>query len=156
MITIQGVSVVAIPLTAVPLNTSVCMCQSIQSIAANSQSPVDTKCVNNSQCTGLDCTFNVGVNSYDVETEIQPCTHPPGVVFIVSESQSGSVVYENFFNSSTNSSTLLGLPVHVVVIHKPYSMIISVSVTNTCNIQVHVHVIYIYISVLVCTLNHVQ
>ena len=138
MITIQGVSVVAIPLTTVPLNTSVCMCQSIQSIAANSQSPVDTKCVNNSQCTGLDCKFNVGVTSYDVETEIQPCSHPPGVVFIVSESQSGSVVYEHFFNSSTNSSTLLGLPVHVVVIHNPYSMIISVSVINTCNIQVHV------------------
>ena len=130
MITTQGVSVAAIPLTAVPLNASVCMCQSILSIAANSQSPVDTMCVNNSQCTGLDCTFNVGITSYDVETEIQPCSHPPGVVFIVSESQTGSVVYEHFFNSSTNSSTLLGLPVHVVVIHKPYSMIISVSVIN--------------------------
>lgn len=128
MITLQGVPIIAIPLTAVPLNASVCMCQSIQDIADSGEHPVDTDCVNNSQCNGLDCTFNIGSITYNVETEIQPCSKPPGFFFIVSHDQTGNVVFEKYFNSSTNSSHLFGFPLYVVVIHKPYSMIIEVSI----------------------------
>ena len=126
---LQGVPViVAIPLTAVPLNASDCMCQSIQDIADNGDYPVDTVCVNNSQCNGVDCTFKFGPISFNVETEIQPCSQPPGFFVIFSHAQTGNVVFDEYFNSSTNSSHVFGLPLYVVVIHKPYSMIVEVSI----------------------------
>ena len=121
----------AIPSTAVPLNTSYCMCQSIQSITESSDIPDGAVCVNNSQCTGVDCTFTFGGNTYSVKTNIQPCSYPPGFFFIVSQAQTGNVEFKEFLNSSTNSSLLLGFPLYVVVTNKPYSMIISVSIYHT-------------------------
>ena len=127
MITVFGTTYVTIPSTAVPLNTSDCMCQSIQNITKSSDIPDDAVCVNNSQCTGVDCTISIASTTYSVKTNIQPCSYPPGFLFIVSQAQSGIVMFNEFFDSSTNSS-LLGLPLYVVVTNKSYSMIIGVSI----------------------------
>lgn len=136
MITVFGITFNTIPSTAIPLNASDCMCQSIQDITMSNDIPDGAVCVNNSQCTGLDCTFNIGGTMYKVETQIQPCSYPPGFIFIVSQVQTGTVVFEDFFDSSNNSSILFELPLYVVVIHKPYSMVITVSIcyilVNSC------------------------
>ena len=107
------------------------MCQSIQNIAESSDIPYGAVCVNNSQCTGVDCTISIGGTIYNIKTNIPPCSYPPGFLFTVSQTQTGIVVFKEFFNSSTNSSLLLGLPLYVVVTNKPYSMIISVSIYYT-------------------------
>ena len=131
MITVFGMTHVVIPSTAVPLNTSDCMCQSIQNITKSSDIPDGAVCVNNSQCTGVDCTVNIGGSTYNVKTKIQPCSYPPGFLFTVSQAQTGTVVFNKFFDSSTNSSLLFQLPLYVVVTNKSYSMIISVSICYT-------------------------
>ena len=128
---VLGTSYVIIPSTAVPLNTSDCMCQSIQSITESNDIPDGAVCFNNSQCTGVDCTISIGDTIYNIKTNIHPCSYPPGFFFIVSQAQTGNVVFKEFFNSSTNSSSLLALPLYVVVTNKPYSMIISVSIYHT-------------------------
>ena len=103
------------------------MCQSIQSIPHRGQSPFqETNCVNNSQCTGLECSFSLLSTKYTIESNIQPCSHPPGFILIIRQEQSGTQ-YKHFFDSSTNTSALGVLPLHVVVLHRPYSMIIGVS-----------------------------
>ena len=107
------------------------MCQSIQNIAESSDIPDGAVCVNNSQCTGVDCTISIGGTIYNIKTNIQPCSYPPGFFLIISQTQTGFVVFKEFFNSSTNSSLLLGFPLYVVVTNKPYSMIISVSIYYT-------------------------
>ena len=131
MATVFETPYVIIPSTVVLLNTSDCMCQSIQSITESSDIPAGAVCVNNSQCTGVDCTISIGNTTYSVKTNIQPCSYPSGFFFIVSQAQTGIVVFNEFFDSSTNSSSLLALPLYVVVINKPYSMIISVSIYHT-------------------------
>ena len=126
-----GTTYTFIPSTAVPLNTSDCMCQSIQNIRQSSDIPDGAVCVNNSQCTGMDCTISIGGSAYNVKTNIQPCSYLPGFLFTVSQAQTGTVVFKEFFDSSTNSSLLLQLPLYVVVTNKPYSMIIIVSIYYT-------------------------
>lgn len=106
------------------------MCQSIQELAdvTGNDSPVETNCRNNSNCTGLECTFNSGGLDFNVETVVKPCTHPPGFYFIIK--QSNYVVYEHFFDNSTNNTVNIGpasIELHATVIHRSYSMIISVS-----------------------------
>ena len=106
------------------------MCQSIQSIPHRGQLPFnETNCVNNSQCTGLECTVSLIGSDYTIESDIQPCSHPPGFNLIVK--QAGIQKFRHFFNSSTNTTTFSGLPLHVIVIHRPYSMIIGVSFVNS-------------------------
>ena len=133
MITVFGTSYEVIPSTAVPLNTSDCMCQSIQSITESGDIPYGAVCVNNSQCTGVDCTISIGGSTYNVKTNIKPCSYSTGFLFTVSQTQTSIVVFNEFFSSSTNSSLPdpLGLPLYVVVTNKPYSMIISVSIYYT-------------------------
>ena len=114
-----------VPHTVISLNASDCMCQSIQSLAQLGESPVETNCVNNSKCTGLECTFNYSTG-YRVETEVNPCTHPPGIDFYIKPVHTNQILFHHFFNTS---STILGLcPLHVTVEHRDYSMIIFVSI----------------------------
>ena len=119
--------VAVVPRTVISLNASYCMCQSIQSLAQLGESPVETNCVNNSKCTGLECTFNYSIG-YRVETEVNPCTHPPGIDFYIKSVHTNQLWFHRFFNTSSNA-TILGLfPLHVTVEHRNYSMIISVSI----------------------------
>ena len=119
--------VAVVPRTVISLNASDCMCQSIQSLAQLGESPVETNCTSNPKCTGLECTFNLYNNDYKVETEVNPCTHPPGIDFYIKPVHTNQILFHRFFNTSSNA-TILGLfPLHVTVEHRNYSMIISVS-----------------------------
>lgn len=108
------------------------MCQSIQSsIQLAEQSPVSENCVTNSQCTGMECTISLGDDAnYTIESDIQSCSDPPGFLFTVRKTETGQQVFQHFFDSSTNATSLFNFPLIVVVIHKPYSIIIGVSPVN--------------------------
>lgn len=133
---INGTAHTLVPHTTISLNVSDCMCKSIQSIATLGESPVDSNCHNNTECTGLECLFDAGLaGQYNVETEIQPCSTPPGFIFILRNAQTNQILYEHFFNSSANASILFGVPLHVTVEHRNYSMIISVSLIHTIQLS---------------------
>ena len=108
------------------------MCQSIQSsIELAEQSLFLEDCVNNSQCTGLECTISFGEDAnYTIESDIQSCSDPPGFLFTVTIAETGTQDFQHFFNSSTNATSLFTFPLNVVVIHRPYSIIIGVSPIN--------------------------
>lgn len=115
-----------IPQTIVPLNTSDCMCQSIERIVTNAvNAPVEVNCTSNIECIGLQCVFIVTNVHYTIETEALACTDPPGIVFIVKSTSNGAIIFDEFFNSSA-STFLFGLPMDVVLIHRPYSMFVQV------------------------------
>lgn len=115
-----------IPVTAIPLNTTDCMCKSVQNIVENEVvTPFEYNCMNNSECSGLQCSFSFGEVQYTVETEALPCADPPGFVLIIKRANDGHIIYEHFFNSSANSS-VFGFPLHVTVVHRQYSMFIEV------------------------------
>ena len=117
-----------VPHTVISLNASDCMCQSIQSVAELGESPVETNCTSNPKCTGLECTFHYNSTDYRVETEVDPCTYPPGIDFYIKSVQTNQVLFHHFFNTSSNTTILGSFPLHVTVEHRNYSMIISVSI----------------------------
>ena len=68
-----------IPYTEVPLNASVCMCESVTHIKENSVSPVEKDCIVDTECTGVECDFMVETYGHlFADTEVVPCTKPPG------------------------------------------------------------------------------
>ena len=108
------------------------MCQSIQSsIELAEQSPFLEDCVNNSQCTGLECMTSFAVTTnYTIESDIQSCSDPPGFLFTIRNFGTGLQVFQHFYDSSTNATSFFSYPLYVVVIHRPYSIVIGVSPIN--------------------------
>lgn len=122
---------VLVPHVTIGLNPTGCMCESINAIAGRGVSPFDTQCVNNTECTGLECTFDTQVfGTYRIETEVQSCVTPPGFVFLVRNVESGAIIFDQYFDSSRNATinfNNVAIPLHVKVHHRKYSIIISVS-----------------------------
>ena len=122
---------VLVPHVTIGLNPTGCMCESINAIADRGVSPFDTQCVNNTECTGLECTFDTqGFGTYRIETEVQSCATPPGFVFLVRNVESDAIIFDQYFDSSRNATinfNNVAIPLHVKVHHRKYSIIISVS-----------------------------
>lgn len=111
-----------IPFTEVPLNASVCMCESVTHIKENVVAPVEKNCSVDDKCIGVECDFTVEkYGDLFADTEVDPCTKPPGFLFVVRNST--KILYDKFFNESMNT-TLLDNPFNVIVVHNNYSMII--------------------------------
>ena len=122
-------SVFLIPQTAVPLNTTDCMCQSLQDAANRTANGIT--CTNNTHCDGLHCVFQSGNNvNFNVDTVILPCHRPPGFNLTIIHESSGQTVLMQYFNSSSSETSLFNFPLHVMVVHKPHSIIIKVRMPN--------------------------
>ncbi len=103
------------------------MCKAIKHIGENGESPFETECQANSDCTGQVCTFDVAGTIYLLESDVFPCAKPPGFVFIIRDNISKVALTEFYFNEDKNVS-LFGLyPFHVTVEQRNYSIIIHVS-----------------------------
>ena len=91
--------------------------------------PGVTTCSNNSQCTGLQCGFNAFSSQFTMESEVVPCNDPPGFILIIKDA-GNNVIFDQYFNASRNTTVVIGgipLPLMVTVVHREYSMIVSVS-----------------------------
>ena len=139
----KSVQYTVIPYTEVPLNASYCMCESLIDIASKIQAPVEIGCITNTQCTGVDCEFSIGVTNYFIETEVVPCAHPPGVLFVVRDNNN-NIVFDSYLDRSFND-TLLGFPLYIVVEHMKFSVTVSVCllyIIMICNFHI-INIIYI-------------
>ena len=123
-----------IPYTEIPLNASYCMCESIEQIANNIQSPVVTSCVTNMKCIGVECEIVFNEIDFLVENEIIQCNNPPGFLLVIRSAMNNVIVFESYFDRSTNA-TILGSPLFIVIEQKEYSMIIQVKV---CNVLINI------------------
>ena len=52
----------------------------MEHIRDNLESPVDTDCQTDEMCAGVECNITVEGHAYLVDTEVYPCTEPPGTV----------------------------------------------------------------------------
>ena len=123
-----------IPYTEIPLNASYCMCESIKQMASNIQSPVATGCVTNMKCIGVECEVVFNEIDFLVENEIIQCNNPPGFLLVIRSVMNNVIVFESYFDRSTNA-TVLGSPLFIVIEQKEYSMIIQVKV---CNVLINI------------------
>ena len=127
----NGTTSPLVPFATIGLNASGCMCDSINAIPQRGASPYETNCVNNTECTGLECDFAISEVHYKIETEVQSCANPPGFVFLIRNVNTDLIIFDQYFDSSKNTSISFGgvsVPLVVMVHHRKYSMIISVSI----------------------------
>lgn len=132
----NGTTSTLVPFVTIGLNASGCMCDSINAIPERGVSPYETDCVNNTECTGLECNFSIGPVHYKIETEVQSCANPPGFIFLIRNVDTNLIIFNQYFDSSKNTSIPFGqasIPLGVMVHHRKYSMIISISVTALGN-----------------------
>ena len=91
-------------------------------------SSIETSCLVNQQCSGIDCGLVAFVAFY-VEADIQPCEKPPGILLVVRDSNF-QLVYEGYFNSTTAVLVplldLFSLPVNVMITQNDYSIEVEV------------------------------
>ena len=123
---VSGDMVELIPYTEVPINATACQCAAFMHIHDNVESPVPTDCSINSVCSGLDCVFQSGGLPYELESDIDACTDPPGVLIIVRFL--GVVQFSQYFNES-GTTAFISSSLDIVLEHRSYSMIIRVSDT---------------------------
>ena len=123
-------SVQLIPLTSVPLNATECMCESLEDLADNIQSPVEHNCSTTPNCDGFHCELDVSGNTFFVEGIVLPCTNPPAAEVIVQNSQRQNIFSAIFNTSGQRDIVILGLrmTVNTTVVHHKYSVDIEVSV----------------------------
>lgn len=126
-------SISIIPQIAVPLNQTACMCQTITNVAnlLPSGSTIETSCYINQQCTGIDCGVTIAFATFYVETDIQACESPPGILLIVRDSNF-QPLFEGYYVTSTTVSvpitSIFSIPVNIIITQKSYSMNIEVMV----------------------------
>ena len=129
-ITVTGLLSWLVPETIISLNASYCQCESIQDVIETTQLelPGNSVCVNNTNCTGMQCGLDAGsAGRYNIESEVEPCSHPPGFILIITDANTGSIIFDQYFNASRDTTVSSFFPLKVTVVHREYSMLVSVS-----------------------------
>ena len=122
-------SVQLIPLTSVPLNTTECMCESLEDLADIIQSPFEHDCSTTPNCDGVHCELDIfGLILY-IETIVLPCANPPALEVIVQNSQRQNIFGAIFNTSGQRDIVVLNtrMTVNSIIVHRSYSMDIEVS-----------------------------
>ena len=119
-----------IPWAQYDINTTQCLCSSVEKLAEEIQSPNEHDCSATPTCDGVTCQLEVIGNTYIVETDVLSCTTPPAIDVIVKDS-SENVLYSGVFDDNTTGViTIAGfaLPINVLLIQRPYSIEIEVRI----------------------------
>ena len=135
---IGKITMILIPSVTIPLNPSMCMCQSLHRLARDIQSPrllpIQYSCTNNTACSGIHCQFS----NYTCDVTFDPCSER---VQLTAHNPRGSVVYQKIYNSSrsetihlTSDLSQLSLGstaiLNVTILHHNYSMEIEASMSG--------------------------
>ena len=94
-----------IPWVQYDINTTQCLCSSVEQLAEEIQSPIEHDCSATPTCDGVTCRLEVFGNMFIVETDILSCTTPPAIDVIVKDS-SEDVVYSGVFDDNTTGIIL--------------------------------------------------
>ena len=123
------ISVQLIPPTLVPLNTTECMCESLEDLADIIHSPFEHNCSTTSDCDGVRCELDVFGNVFFIEAIALPCNNPPAAEVIVQNSQRQNIFGAIFNTSGQRDVVILGfrITVDVIVVHRDYSVDIEVN-----------------------------
>ena len=121
----------AVPSVDVPLNQSVCMCNSLKEASElNVERTICTNCSINSNCDGIECEFRI-FTDYFIEVDWQRCDTPTGVL-IVLRNYNGALLTENYFNGSVDTLvSSYNIPMYVTMENTDYSTSLEVSNTYT-------------------------
>ena len=119
-----------IPPVLVPLNTTECMCESLEDFASIIQSPFEHDCVTNSDCNGIRCELDIFGNVFFIDAIVLPCIVPPAIEVLVENSQREILSAVVFNRTDEKTIMILGtsLPLDVIIVHHEYSMDIQVSI----------------------------
>ena len=122
-----------IPTVTIPLNPRACMCQSLQSVAQDTQLPsipIQFSCTRNTTCNRINCHFS----NYAFDMTFDPCSE---AIQMTAYDSDGRPVYQRTFNDSQNVtfnlpstiSSFLGqtATLNVIIVHHNYSMELEVS-----------------------------
>ena len=113
-----------IPNVVIPLNTSDCMCRSLQQLSSDVQRSIpQLSCSTVARCTGVRCS--VPASLYGADVAVLPCRDPPGLRISLADAQKRQV-YSGVFDRSQNASVSSLLMLNVAIVQRKYSMDVQV------------------------------
>ena len=124
------IAVTFIPPTYIPLEPSICSCQSLEEMANKIDSSLEQNCATNEDCTGVRCELNIFGNTYHVETILLSCEDPPAMDVVVENEENSPLYAAKFNHSGLYRIEISGLPLwlHATAIHNDdYSIEVEVS-----------------------------
>ena len=120
---------VLIPPITFSINTTDCLCASVEELADRIHSPLEHDCVPKDDCSGVRCTLEVIVATYYLDAVILSCNQPPGVEIDLEDSD-GNLLYTRIFNQTEVTNIPIAgfsVPLSFSIVHRNYSMDIEVS-----------------------------
>ena len=142
MIRQGNIALPLIPQVSVPLNTSDCLCESLEDLASVIQSPlgIEHDCHTNSDCDGMQCELDINSDRYFLDLVVFSCMEPPAIDVIVEDEEQERVFEQTFTESGTRNLTLGLFPMilNSTVIHHNYSVDVEVSTYYTFIIRISV------------------
>ena len=122
------ISAQLIPPTLVPLNTTECMCESLEDLADIIHSPFEHDCSTTPDCDGVRCELDVLGNVLFVEAIALPCNNPPAAEVVVQNSLGQNLFVGIFNRSEQRDIVILGtrITVDAIVVHRNYSVDVEV------------------------------
>ena len=117
--------VLIVPNVVIPLNTSDCMCRSLQQLSSDIQNSIpQLSCSTDLRCHGVLCTLPASL--YGADMAVLPCRSPPGLRISLADAE-GHQIYSGVFDRSQNASVSSLLMLNVVIVQRKYSMDVQVS-----------------------------
>ena len=118
-----------IPQVLLPLNASVCMCESMAALAALSgHSLVETSCEAHTDCAGITCQLSVVGSTYFIEVDVSACDE---IVYVVVRDGDMDILHTSQYNESGMSTITIipGFPLTLDVTLRPapFSLFVNVS-----------------------------
>lgn len=116
----------AVPITRIPLNSSICMCQTLKYTVENSNSPLFGSCHVSDNCTGHQC--KLFDSSLFLLTEFDPCISPAGITFTVTDSEASDVtLWRHLFSVESEEVLIMNTYLlNVTLKQMKYSLFIHV------------------------------
>ena len=117
-----------IPPIIFPINTTECLCTSLEQLAEKIHTPFEHDCYTTTDCDGIICTLDVAISSYLLEMIVLSCEDPPAVDVVV-EREDGTPIFSLVVNESVTVPVWISVFRHdlsISVIHRTYSMDVQV------------------------------
>ena len=131
-----------IPPVVYSINTTDCLCSSMEDLADAIHSPIEHDCAATPTCDGVTCQLDVLGNAYIVEMDVLSCAQPPGVDVLVIDSM-GQIFYSTVVNDNTTGVILIGsyyVLMMATLIRHDYS--IEVEVCSLTCARNNIHTLY--------------
>ena len=117
-----------IPPVVYDINTTECLCTSMEELAEKIHSPIEHDCEATPACDGVTCQLEVLGNTYIIEMDVLSCAQPPGVDVLVKDAM-GNPFYSAVIDDNTTQTVPIHgiyVPMQVLLIQHPYSIEVEV------------------------------